>query len=365
MVQFTVSVILIVGTIVVFNQVQFAKNRSVGYTRAGLIQTGTANHLLEDHFNALREDLIRSGAVSEVTESSSTTTEIHNNKSDVSWTGKDPSLAVDFAVIRVSTEYGKTLGWQLTDGRDFSTKFPTDSSAVVLNEAAMKYMNLKDPVGKTVNFGGDTFHIIGVVKDMVISSPYEPAKQTIFYLAAEQFDAVILKIKPAINVHDALNKIGAVYKTYAPSVPFSYQFVDDEYAKKFANEERVGKLASSFAVLAIFISCLGLFGMATFMAEQRVKEIGVRKVLGASVFNLWRLMSMDFVVLVLLASAIATPIAWLSTHEWLKNFTYRTDLPWWIFAATAAGAVFIALLTVSYQSIKAGLANPVKSLRSE
>jgi len=363
--QFTVSVILIVGTIVVFNQVQFAKNRPVGYTRAGLIQTGTAHHLLEDHFSALREDLIRFGAVTEVTESSSTTTEIHNNKSDVSWTGKDPSLAVDFAMIRVSTQYGKTLGWQFTDGRDFSTKFLTDSSGVVLNEAAVKYMNLKNPVGKTVNFNGANYHIIGVVKDMVMSSPYEPAKQTIFYLAAEQFDAVILKINPAINVHDALKKIEAIYKTYAPSVPFSYQFVDDEYAKKFANEERIGKLASSFAALAIFISCLGLFGMAAFMAEQRVKEIGVRKVLGASVFNLWRLMSMDFVVLVLIASVIAAPVAWLSMHEWLKNFTYRTVLSWWIFAGTAAGAVVITLLTVSYQSIKAGLANPVKSLRSE
>lgn len=364
-IQFTVSVILMVGTIVVFNQVQFAKNRPVGYTRAGLIQTGTAHHLLEDHFNALREDLIRSGAVTEATESSSTTTEIHNNKSDVNWTGKDPSLAVDFAVIRVTTQYGKTLGWQFKYGRDFSTRFLTDSSGVVLNEAAVKYMNLKDPVGKTVNFGGTAYHIIGVIKDMVMGSPYEPAKQTIFYIGAEQFDAVIIKVNPAINMHDALIKIEAIYKTYAPSVPFSYQFVDDEYAKKFTNEERIGKLASSFAALAIFISCLGLFGMATFMAEQRIKEIGVRKVLGASVFNLWRLMSMDFVVLVMVAVVIAAPIAWLSMHQWLKNFTYRTSLSWWIFAETAVGAVIIALLTVSYQSIKAGLANPAKSLRSE
>jgi ABC-type antimicrobial peptide transport system permease subunit len=365
--QFTVSITLIVGTIVIFEQVQFAKNRPVGYTRAGLIQTTTARHQLDEHFGILRQDLINSGVVTDAAESSSSATEIHNNKSDVNWAGKDPALAVDFAIIRVTTEYGKTLGWQFKGGRDFSTKFLTDSSAVILNEAAVKYMGLKDPVGKTISFGsaGTKFNIIGVIKDMVMTSPYEPVKQTIFYIGDQDYDSIIIKINPNVSAHDAISKIKAVFKAYAPAIPFSCQFVDDEYAKKFTNEERIGKLASSFAGLAIFISCLGLFGMATFMAEQRIKEIGVRKVLGASVFGLWRLMSKDFVVLVIIALLIATPIAWYSMESWLKHYTYHTQLSWWIFVVTAAGAVFITLLTVSYQSIKTALANPVKSLRSE
>ncbi|HTD39318.1 MAG TPA: ABC transporter permease, partial [Mucilaginibacter sp.] len=364
--QFTVSIILIVGTVVVFNQIQFAKSRPVGYSRAGLIQMGTGNHELDNQFNALKLDLINSGAVTDVTESSSTVTAIHNNKSDVTWVGKDPASAVNFAMIRVTTEYGKTVGWQFKDGRDFSTKFLTDSSGVVLNEAAAKYMGLKDAVGKTINFGrtNKAFTIIGVIKDMVMGSPYEPAKQTIFYIG-DSFDSIIIRINPNVSTHEALGKIEAIFKAYAPSVPFSYQFVDDEYARKFADEELIGKLSTSFAMLAIFISCLGLFGMASFMAEQRIKEIGVRKVLGASVFGLWRLMSKGFVELVIISMLIATPVSYYFMQNWLQHYTYHAGLSWWIFAATAAGAVIITLFTVSYQSIKAAMMSPVKSLRSE
>ncbi len=366
-VQFAVSVILIIGTIVVFKQIQFAKNRPVGYSRDGLITTGTANHDLDNQFNVVRQDLLRSGAVEEVAFSSSPTTGIHNNRADVTWSGKDPSIASDFANVSVTTEFGKTVGWQFIDGRDLSAKFISDSTAVVLNEAAVKYMGLKNPVGQTLNFGRDhTNHlIIGVIKDMVMESPYEPAKQTIFYIGKYDFDAVTIRINPQMSAHDAISKIAAVCKKYAPSVPFAYSFVDDDYAKKFATEERIGKLASSFAGLAIFISCLGLFGMASFMAEQRVKEIGVRKVLGATVFGLWRLMSKDFVALIVIALFIAIPIAFYLMHDWLQKYTYHSELSWWVFAATSGGAILITLLTVSYQSIRAALANPVKSLRSE
>jgi putative ABC transport system permease protein len=364
--QFTVSIILIVGTIVVFNQVQVAKNRPVGYSRAGLITIGSGNHQMDNQFNPFRLDLIKSGAVSEAAESSSPLTAIHNRMSDVNWSGKDPGLAVDFANIRVTTEYGKTVGWQFEAGRDFSTKFITDSSKVVLNGAAVKYIGLTDPVGKTITFGSDnkTYTVIGVIKDMVMGSPYEPAKQTIFHIG-DSFDSIIIKINPDMSPHEAIRKIEAICKRYTPAVPFSYKFVDDEYAKKYADEERIGKLSTSFALLAIFISCLGLFGMASFTAEQRIKEIGVRKVLGATVFGLWRLMSEDFVVLVIISLLIATPVSWYFMHNWLLHYTYHAQLSWWIFAATSAGAIVITLATVSYQSIKAALANPVKSLRSE
>ena len=270
-----------------------------------------------------------------------------------------------FGNINVTSEYGKTVGWQFTDGRDFNSSVIADSSALVLNQAAVKYMNLKNPIGEIVHVGKKDLTVIGVIKDMVMESPYEPVKQTFFRIGRGALDNIIIRVNPQISAHEALSKIAAVCKTYSPSVPFSYKFADDDYARKFASEERVGKLANSFALLAIFISCIGMFGMASYMAEQKVKEIGVRKVLGASVFGLWRLMSKEFVVLVIIALLIAMPIAYNFMNSWLQHYTYRTPLSWWVFAATCFGALFITLLTVSYQSIKAALANPVKSLRSE
>jgi putative ABC transport system permease protein len=363
--QFTVSVILIIGTIIVFKQIQFAKNRPVGYSRDGLVAIEITNDDLHKHLDAVRTDLLNTGAVKEIAESSSTTTGVNNDRGDVSWQGKDPSMTSFFGSINVTSTYGKTIGRQFTDGRDFAAKFVSDSSAIVLNQAAVKYMNLKNPVGQIVRIGKYDLTVIGVVKDMVMESPYDPVKQTIFHIGRGTLANVLIKINPNVSAHEALNKIAAVCKTYSPSVPFSYKFADDEYAKKFATEERIGELASTFAILAIFISCLGLFGMASFVAEQRVKEIGVRKVLGATVFGLWRLMSGDFVVLVIISLLIATPIAYYFMHGWLQNYTYRTEVSWWIFAVTSAGSIIITLMTISYQSIKAALTNPVKSLRSE
>ncbi|MGN6640676.1 MAG: ABC transporter permease [Mucilaginibacter sp.] len=363
--QFTVSIMLIVGTIIVFKQIQFAKNRPIGYNRAGLVDIEATNDDLHKHFAAVKADLLASGTVSAVAEASSATTGVNNNRGDINWAGKDPSQADFFGSIRVTNDYGKTVGWQFINGRDFAPGNVADSLSVVLNEAAVKYMGFKHPVGQIVRVGKRDLTVIGVVKNMVMESPYEPVKQTIFYLGRGPFDDVLIRINPNISAHEALDKIATVSRTYSPSVPFSYQFTDDEYAKKFATEERIGKLATAFAGLAIFISCLGLFGMASFMAEQRVKEIGVRKVLGASVFGLWRLMSKDFVILIIIALLIAMPLSYNFMRSWLQHYTYHTGLSWWVFAATATGAILITLLTISYQSIKAAMANPVKSLRSE
>jgi putative ABC transport system permease protein len=363
--QFTISTVLIIGTIIVFKQIRFAKDRPVGYSRDGLVYIETATDDLHNHFDAVRTDLLKSGAVTEVAESSSPATGINNTRSDLDWKGKDPGMTTDFGNISVTPEYGKTVGWQFVDGRDFSRQFLTDSSAVVLNEAAVKYMALTHPVGETIKIGKKQFSVIGVVKDMVMGSPYQPAKQTIFRLTNRNPGYINIKINPAVSAHTAIAAIAAVSKTYAPAVPFSYKFADEQYARKFNNEERIGTLASVFAVLAVFISCLGLFGMATFMAEQRIKEIGVRKVLGASVFNLWGRLSKDFVALVVISLIIAIPIAWYCMHNWLQQFEYRSNIPWWVFAAAGVGALLITVLTISYQTIKAALTNPVKSLRSE
>jgi len=362
--QFTVSVILIIGTVVVFRQVQFTKNRPVGYSREGLVQAEMKTANIHNHFDAVKNDLLNAGVISDIAESGSPLTQIWNNESGFTWRGKNPALQDDFGIVDVSPDFGKTAGWQITAGRDFSRAYLSDSTAVILNESAAKFMNFKNPVGEIVK-NGQSYKVIGVVKDLVMNSPYYPVKPTMFFMLDRPGEVINIRISPNVSSHEAIAKILTVMKQYDPESPFNYNFTDEEYAKKFADEERIGKLAGFFTVLAILISCLGLFGMASFMAEQRTKEIGVRKVLGASVLNLWGLLSMDFVVLVIISIVIAIPIAYYFMQSWIRNYTYRAHLSWWIFAATAAGAIMITLLTVSYQSIKSALMNPVKSLRSE
>jgi ABC-type antimicrobial peptide transport system permease subunit len=323
------------------------------------------NDDLHKNFAALSADLLKSGAVAQVAESSSSTTGVNNNRGDINWKGKDPSLSDYFGQINVTTGYGKAVGWQFIEGRDFNSQFVTDSSAIVLNQAAVKYMGLKNPVGDIVQVGKKYMTVIGVIKNMVMESPYDPVKQTIFRIGRGPFDNVIIRINPNSSTPNALAKTAAISKIYSPSVPFSYKFADEEYARKFATEQRIGSLASGFAALAIFISCLGLFGMASFMAEQRTKEIGIRKVLGATVLGLWGMLSKDFVKLAVVSLLIAVPLAYYFMNSWLQHYTYRAEISWWIFVITAAGTVVITLLTVSFQSIKAAIANPVKSLKTE
>lgn len=364
-VQFTVSIVLIIGTIIVFNQVQYAKNRPIGYNVSGLMIVPLQTDAIAKQYNVIKNDLLTSGVVASVSQSETRITDGNSSNGGFTWQGKDPALQENFKSLGVSPEFGKTVKWEIKEGRDFDPALPSDSSAFIINEACVKYLGFKHPIGQTINWiGNRSYKIIGVVKDMVSESAYQPVEQTFFYLRRE-LNNVDIRLNPSAGAHDAISKIGAIFKKYDPSTPFEYQFADDDYAKKFDNEVRVGKLASTFAVLAIFISCLGLFGMASFTAEQRVKEIGVRKVLGASVFNLWRLLSKDFVLLVLISLIIASPVGYYFMYKWLQNYTYRSGISWWIFAVTAAGAMAITLITVSYQSIKAALANPVKSLRSE
>jgi len=363
--QFTVSVILIICTIIVFRQIQFAKNRPVGYSRAGLVVLAMATEDIHKHFSVVQDELLKTGAITSIAECSGPTTGISSTNSGFEWKGKDPGLAVDFPNTEVSPEYGKTVSWEFKEGRDFSNEFPSDSSAFLINETAAKYMNLKNPVGEIVKWDHTPFTVIGVIKDMVQESPYAPVRPSFYHMSKDAENFITIKTNPKVSVSGALNKIEAAFKTYNPAQPFEYEFAYEAYAKKFGDEERIGKLASAFAALAIFISCLGLFGMASFMAEQRIKEIGVRKVLGASVFNLWRLLSKDFVVLVSISLIIAVPLAYYFMDQWLQNYEYRAEISWWISGLTALGALIITLLTVSYQSIKAALANPVKSLRTE
>ena len=363
--QFTVSIILIIGTVITFKQIRYSQQRVVGYNRNGLITIELNSGSIHKQFSAFRNDLTRSGAAVDVAESGSSTTGIYGGVGGLKWSGKDPQMNDEFAMIGVNTSYGKTVGWQLTQGRDFSPAFATDSSSVILNEAAVSYMGLKHPLGETIDWWGKKFQIVGVAKNMVMTSPYEPARQTIFFVDSKPGNFLMIRLNPQLAANAAISKIQGVWKQYSPAEPLDFRFVDQEYQRKFADEQKIGTLAGIFSALAICISCMGLFGMAAFVAEQRVKEIGIRKIVGASVFNLWRMQSMDFVVLVGISLLIASPIAWYLMHNWLGHYAYHTDVSWWIFAFAGIGAIVIALATVSYQSIKAALMNPVTSLRSE
>jgi len=363
--QFTVSVILIISTIVVFRQVQFARSRPSGYNRQGLITLIMATYNYHNNIANMRNDLLQQGAITDMEESNTPVTENNHYDNGFTWQGKDPLTSVKFNTVGTGIEYGKTVGWIFTQGRDFSRQFTTDSSAVVINEAAAKYLGFKKPVGENIKWYDRTLTIIGVVKDMVMESPYEPPRQTVFYLEPNIGGIVNIRLNPAMPTASSLAKIASVCKKYSPEEPFNYKFADDEYAHKFQDEERIGKLAGFFAMLAIFISCMGLFGMASFIAEQRTREIGVRKVLGASVLNLWGLLNKDFAVLVSIAVLIAIPAAYYFMHNWLQRYELRTELSWWIFAGTGVGALLITLLTVSYQSTKAALMNPAKAIRAE
>jgi len=245
------------------------------------------------------------------------------------------------------------------------TRLSTDTAAFIINEAAVRFMGLKNPIGQTIRWFNRPYHVVGVVKDMIVESPYQAIQPFFYYIYDYSRGTTILRLNPNVSAKQSLATIEKVYKQYDPTQPFNYHFADEEYAKKFGDEQRIGKLAGFFATLAIFISCLGLFGMASFVAEQRTKEIGIRKVLGASVINLWQLLSREFVVLVAISLLIAIPVAAWFMHGWLQNYAYHASLAAWIFVATALGALLITLLTVSYQAIRSALANPVKSLRSE
>ncbi len=362
--QFTISVILIVGTLVVFRQINHAKDRPIGYNRNGLVKI-PGYTVINWKFEAVRNELKNSGAIVEMAGAGSPTTEVQNTSGGFEWEGKDPNLTVDFPNNAVSYEYGKTIGWQVVQGRDFSRDYATDSSAFILNESAAKYTGLKDPVGKTIRWQGTPFTIIGIVKDLLVESPYEPVRPSLFRLSTGFQYFFILRINPSWSANKAIAKIEEIFKENNPASPFKYSFVDEDFARKFGAEERIGKLVLNFALLAIFISCLGLFGLASFVAEQRTKEIGIRKVLGASVTGVWQLLSKDFLLLVIISCLIATPIAYYFMHKWLQQFNYRADLPWWLFCIVCIGALFITLMTVSFQAIKAAVANPVKSLRTE
>ncbi len=369
--QFTVSVAFIIGTVIVMQQINFAKNRPIGYDREGLIQVPTFSEDFTGKYDLMRSEFLASNAIVEMSSSSSPTTRIWSNRNGFTWEGKPEGFQEDLAWTEVSPEYAKSLNLKIVAGRDFSREFATDSNAVLLNQTAVKYLGLKNPIGMLIKDSSEEdpdppLKIVGVVEDMIAQSPYEPVKQGMYvYDKGGESSYYNLRLNPQQSAKQNIAIIERVFKEHFPNIPFQYDFVDEQYGKKFASEERIGRLSGIFTALAILISCLGLFGLTSFVAEQRTKEIGVRKVLGASVFNVWNMLSKDFLKLVTVSCFIAVPIAYYIMNGWLQEYPYRVILKWWIFALAMLGAMGVTILTVSFQAIKAARSNPIKSLRTE
>jgi putative ABC transport system permease protein len=366
--QFTCATVLIICTIIVKQQIDYARNRETGYNKDNIVyhfMTGD----IPKNYALIKNELIESGIAASVTRTNSPLTERWSNGWGQNWVGKDPNDKTSFDRYLSDEGLGVTAGLQFIQGRDFDLKkFPTDSTGLIINESSLKIMKFKDPIGKVVNDLGIDWHIVGVIKDFILTSPYEPTRPILICGAKSSFmtfKVVQIKLNGNNTTAKSLRKVEAIFKKYNPEYPFEYQFVDQAYAKKFENEQRQGVLAALFAGLTIFISCLGLFGLAAYMAENRIKEIGVRKVLGASVTSITTLLSKDFVKLVIISFLLAAPLSYWSMYKWLEGYEYRVSIHWWVFALACFLSVAIAILTVSYQAIKAALMNPVTSLRKD
>jgi ABC-type antimicrobial peptide transport system permease subunit len=363
--QFTFAIILIISTIIVRNQINYAKDRDTGYDKNNLMY----HHLtgeLEKKYDLVKNELLTAGVATYISKTSAPLTQGWSDTWGVEWKGKDPNDKTDFDIYNADEDLVKTAGLQIVKGRDFNLKeFPTDSTAVILNESSVKAMGFKDPIGQIIKNGDQEWHVVGVIKDFILQSPYYPLKPMVIQGSKGWFNVMHIKLNPANTTSQNLAKAEAIFKKYNPEYPFEYKFIDEEYAAKFEDEKRTGTLTALFAGLTIFISCLGLFGLAAYMAQNRIKEIGIRKVLGASVANITTLLSKDFLKLVIISLVIASPVAGWLMYKWLQDFPYRVHIEWWVFVIAGIAAVTIALFTVSFQAIKAATANPVKNLRTE
>jgi putative ABC transport system permease protein len=362
-VQLTVSVSLIAVTLLISNQIQYAQKRPLGYNFNNLITIPITPDIARN-FSVIRNELIGKRIADEAGASVNTTTEFNTGDINFDWTGKDSKSSVGFAVSNVTYEYGKTIGWQLTQGRDFSRNFSTDSTGVVINQAAAKLIGFKQPLGQTIKWNNKPYHIIGVIKDILFESPYQAVTPSVFHMSSGTNRTLTIRLNSRIATIDAIGLVRKVLSVYNPNYPFEYQFVDLSYANKFKDELAIEKLTTFFAILALFISCLGLFAMTSFMAVKRGKEISIRKVLGASVFSLWNLLVKDILLMVLISILISTPIAFVFMFKWLQSYQYRTPISFLLFVVADCSALLVAILTVSYQVLKTAMRNPTATLKS-
>ena len=363
--QFVLSVILIIGTIIISKQIKFIQNKNLGYDKENLFYIPIEGNLV-NKYQTFKTQLLQTPGTKAVTLiSDGSPVRLDQWTNGVHWEGQDPTTKISFEHPDVNYDFIKTMGLQMAAGRDFSKDYPTDKNGFLVNETAAQDMNYKNPVGKFITVNGHHGQIIGVIKDFNFRSLHETIKPMVVDFNDSLDYGSILVRTEAGKTEQAIASVEKLCHELNPEFPFTYSFVDEQYDKLYNSEQVVSKLSDAFAFLAVLISCLGLLGLVMFTAEQRTKEIGIRKVLGASVVNIVRLMSADFLKLVFIAIIIASPVAWWAMDSWLNNYAYKIDITWWIFAAAGGLIVLIALATISFQSIKAALANPVKSLRSE
>lgn len=362
--QFTVSIVLIISTIIVYRQVQHIKNRDLGYNKDHLLDIPVTGNM-KKNYASIKQDLLNTGIVENTALARVESIYTSYNTTGFDWEGKDKTKPLLISIRSISPEYISTLGMHIVEGRDFKSDADLDSAHVLITETMARIMGKGSPLGKNISDGYKSFTVVGVVKDYVYGDMYGKPDPVVFYPFPDEARFLYVRTKANTNPDKALALIGAVIKKDNPAYPFTYQFVDDQFNARFTAESLIGQLSGIFASLAIFISCLGLFGLAAYTAERRTREIGIRKVLGASVTGITRLISKDFLRLVLVSNLIAIPLAAWIMFRWLQNYEYRITISWWIFAAAGILSMLIALLTVSFQSIKAALSNPVKSLRSE
>jgi putative ABC transport system permease protein len=360
--QFSCSVALIIATFVIYQQIQYARNRPVGYNIHRLMMTHM-NSDLARNYTAIRDELLRKGIAESVTWATSPATSPGWHRDVDDWPGKRPGETVNMGRISISTGYFTTLGMTMKEGRDFSG--PDDTLNVIFNEAAVRLLRLKNPLHKVITNLDTKLQIVGIVKDALTVSPYAPADPTIFLYDAKPQGAMMYRLSPHIPTREAIVRLTAVFNKYNPAFPYEYRFADDTFAATYSTELLIGKLAALVAVLAIFTSCLGLFGLAAYMAEQRNREIGIRKVLGASISQLWLLLSKEFIALVVISCLIASPVAWYFLNRWLHSYANRIDIGAGVFVVATVMAIVITVVTISFQSIRAATMNPTKSLRTE
>ncbi|HVW98585.1 MAG TPA: ABC transporter permease [Mucilaginibacter sp.] len=359
--QFSCSIALIISTIIIYQQIQHAKDRPTGYQISRLMTTDL-NEDLSRNYTPLKNELLQSGLVDAVTQASSPATGVYSHGNIDRWPGKYAGETIEMGYIFVGSDYFKTLGMKMKLGREFMNS-GADTSSVIFNEAAIKRMRLKNPINQVITKSGKQYRIVGVVKDALMASPYQSADPTAFVYGGGW--NMIYRLSPSTDPHKAVEKLTQMFNKYNPAYPYSYRFVDDDYNKKFSEEMLVGKLSGIFAGLAVLISCLGLFGLAAFVAEQRTREIGIRKVLGATVGQMWLLLSQDFLLLVFLSCLIASPVALYFLQHWLQKYEYRITIGPGVFIISAGVALAVTLITISTQAIKAAAANPAKSLKTE
>ncbi|OOG76363.1 ABC transporter permease [Algoriphagus sp. A40] len=364
--QFSFAIVLIVSTIIIQRQISHAQNRELGYNKENLIYLFLQGDV-EKHYSAIKQSLLGSGSVQAITKSMSPITQRYSDGWGYSWPGSTPEdEKLDFIRFSTDTDFMKVMGTELVDGRDIDIEqFPSDSTAILLNETAVRKMRLENPVGQIVSEGEDKYTVVGVIKDFIFESPYDPVNPLMVFGPSSWYSVVHMRLNPDRPMAENIAAIQGIFEDYNPNFPFEYNFVDEQYARKFNDTRRTASLSILFTMLTIVISCLGLFGLSTYMAANRIKEIGVRKVLGASVASISVLLSRDFLKLVGIAFLLSVPVAWFVMDKWLEDFDYSVGIEWWVFVATGTVTMLIALFTVGFQSIKAALTNPATTLKNE